>query len=167
MGGTSAHGMGNLYQGIIDAHVYIGILERHMLLSRWCLFPEVVSSFEQDNFRPHLYELQQHSSIDRVCVCVCSWLTCLRSWPISDWIGDFLQHDGRIRQWRLQTVARLQSCAIMDTDSSWKTPIFSILSSQTIKMRSEKERWYNTMVILPHPAFLSVLHQWLNLFQCS
>ena len=54
-GCISAHGMGDLHicEGTIDAEAYVGILERHMLLSRRRLFPGTPCLFQQDNARPH------------------------------------------------------------------------------------------------------------------
>ena len=54
-GCITAHGMGDLHicEGTIHAEAYVGILERHMLLSRRQLFPGTPCLFHEDNATPH------------------------------------------------------------------------------------------------------------------
>ena len=74
-GCISSHGMSDLhiYEGTMEA--YDGILERHMLLSRWWHFPGTPHLFQQENARPHS-TLVTTACLCRHRVCVLDWPTC-------------------------------------------------------------------------------------------
>ena len=116
-GCISAHGMGDLHisEGTIDAEAYVGILGRHMLLSRRRLFPGSPCLFQQDNARPHSAQVTT------------AWL---HRGPVLDWPAcgpDLFPLENvchiikrRIRQRQPQIVEQLKSCI----DQEWtKIPL--------------------------------------------
>ena len=96
-------------EGNIDAEAYVGILERHMLLSRWPPFPGTPCLFQQDNARPHSAGvtttwLRRHR--------VCAWLVCMQSRSVSYW-KCMAHHEGENQttgERRPQAVEQLKSC---------------------------------------------------------
>ena len=105
-GCISAHGMGNLHicEGTIDVEAYAGILERHMLPSRWWLFWGTPCLFQQDNARP------------RSARVATAWLRTHRV-RVLDWPAyspdlsamENVWHIVRIRQRRPQTFEQLKN----------------------------------------------------------
>jgi transposase len=72
----TAHGVGNLHliDGIMDQHVYKGILENHLLPSAARLFPNGEWTFQQDNDPKHTAVLIRNWIVEKQL--------CLLEWPV-------------------------------------------------------------------------------------
>ena len=107
-GCISAHSMGDLHicEGTIDAEAYVGILERHMLPSRWRLFPGTPCLFQQDNARPHSARVTT-AWLHRHRVRVLDWMPSPDLSPIEN-VWRIMKR--RIRQQRPRTAEQLKSC---------------------------------------------------------
>ena len=105
----------------------VGILERHMLLSRQPLFPGTPCLFQQDNARPHSAGITT-AWLHRHRLCVLDWSACNPD-PVS--VCRIMKR--RIRQQRPRTVEQLKSAQQeWAKNCACQTATIDIFNSQTI-----------------------------------
>jgi len=106
------HGWLHMCEGTIDAKMDVGVLERHMLPSKWRLFPGGPYLFSGGRCQTSFCTTS--NSVASYRHSVCAWLACLRSTSVS--YRKCTEHHEEENQFFL-----------------WKTATISLPSSQTIK----------------------------------
>ena len=131
-GCISGHGMDYLHicdTEPNDAKAYVGIFERHMLLSRQWLFPGTPCLFQQDNARPHSARVTT-ACLRRHRVRMLDWPACSPDLSPIENVWRILKR--RIRHLLPRPVE--QSCIHQEwaKDVTCKPTTIDIFSSQTI-----------------------------------
>ena len=165
LGCISAHSMGDLHicEGTINAETFVAILERHMLPSRWRLFPGTPCVFQQGDIRLHSAWVST-AWLRRQRVHVLDWPACSPSWsPIENvW---------RITSEEIQTTATTDCWAAQvlytprtGKKSPCKSAAIDNFSSKMITKYNLKERCLLSDKMPLSQLFLSVFQASISLF---